>query len=133
MAVVDVEVEGLKEVVAELARMPEEGKKRIHMAVNKGAQYLLPHIIRSIERGGVKKGAHLKDAIRLRKAKPRRRTSQSADIVGGRGKTVDYGFHVEAGTRTMEGKSFMRKATDREAEAVANIVINDLLRGLGVD
>lgn len=132
MAIVDVELEGLDEIVRELARMPEEGKKKLHSAVNKGAEYLLPKIRGAIQRGDLNTGTHLKDAIRIRKAKVRKRTTQSADVVGGRGKQVDYGFHVEAGTRKMKGKNFMRSTTDREAEKVANIVIDEILDSLGV-
>ena len=132
MAIVDVELEGLDEIVRELSRMPEEGKKKLHQAVNKGAEYLLPKIRGAIQRGDLKAGTHLKDTIRIRKAKVKRRTTQSADIVGGKGKKVDYGFHVEVGTRKMEGKNFMRSTTDREAEKVANIVIDEILDSLGV-
>lgn len=132
MASVDVQLEGLAEIVKELARMPEEGKKKIHQAVNKGAEHLLPKIQSSIQRGEAKSGTHLKDAIKIKKAKVSNKTSQSADIVGGKGKSVDYGFHVEAGTRKTAGKNFMRSTTDANAEEVANIVIDELLNSLGV-
>ena len=132
MAIVDVRLEGLDEIVRELARMPEEGKKKLHQAVNKGAEYLQPKIAGAINRSTDGDGVHLKDAIKVRKAKPKQKTSQSADIVGGRGKSVDYGFHVEVGTRKAKGKSFMRNTTDAHAETVANIVIDDLLDSLGV-
>ena len=133
MPIVYVELEGLDEIVDELSRMPEEGKKKLHQAVNKGAEYLYPKIKGAIERSTENDGVHLKDAIKVRKAKVKKTTTQSADIVGGKGKTVDYGFHVETGTRTVEGKNFMRNTTDQEAEAVANIVIDELMDSLGVD
>ena len=132
MARVRVEIDGLNEIVNELARMPDGGKAVLHNAVNKGAEYLHPKIKASIQRGDSKDGKHLKDAIRVRKAKPKKKTFQSADVVGGRGKSVDYGFHVEAGTRKTKGKNFMRQTTDSNAETVANIVMDEIERGLGV-
>ena len=132
MAVVRVELEGLDEIVEELTRMPEEGKKKLHKAVNKGAEYLRPKIAGAINRGKGKNGEHLKDAIRVRRAKVKKTTKQSADVVAGRGKKVDYGFHVEVGTRDTKGKNFVRDTTDKEQERVANIVIDDLLDSLGV-
>jgi len=132
VAIVDVSVDGLDEIVNELARMPEEGKKKLHQAVNKGAEYLSPKIKGAIQRGDSKDGHHLKDAIKVRKAKQKKTAYQSADVVAGKGKQVDYGFHVEVGTRKTKGKNFMRSTTDAEAEAVANIMIDDLLNSLGV-
>lgn len=132
MAVVNVEIEGLDEIVDELTKMPEEGKKKLHQAVNKGAEYLRPKIAGAIGRGEGKDGKHLKDAIRVRRAKVKKSTRQSADVVAGRGKKVDYGFHVEVGTRDTKGKNFVRDTTDKEQERVANIVIDDLLDSLGV-
>jgi HK97 gp10 family phage protein len=132
MAFVRVEIDGLDAIVNELANMPDKGKSVLHNAVNKGAEHLRPKIQASIQRGDSKDGKHLKDAIRLRKAKPKKKTMQSADVVGGKGKSVDYGFHVEAGTRKTKGKSFMRRTTDQNAETVANIVMDETEKGLGV-
>jgi len=132
MARVYVDIEGLNELIQEMARMPEEGKKKLHQAVNKGAEYLAPKIKGAIERGAGKDGHHLKDAIRVRKAKVRKTAYQSADVVAGKGKKLDYGFHVEVGTKDAEGKNFMRNTTDKEDETVANIVVDDLLDSLGV-
>ena len=132
MAVVDVRIDGLDELVAELASMPEKGKSIIHTAVNKGADYLQPKIVSAIERGEGTNGKHLKDVVRVRRAKAGRRTYKRADIVAGRGKTVDYAFHVEVGTRNTKGKNFMRRTTDANDEAVANIVMDEIERGLGV-
>jgi HK97 gp10 family phage protein len=132
MAFVRVEIDGLNQIVDELSKMPDGGKKALHNAVNKGAEYLHPKIRASIERGNSKDGKHLKDAIKVRKAKPKKKTMQSADVVGGKGTTVDYGFHVETGTRKTKGKSFMRQTTDANAETVANIVMDEIEKGLGV-
>ena len=132
MAVVDVRIDGLDELVAELAAMPDKGKSIIHEAVNRGAEYLQPKIVSAIERGEGKDGKHLKDVVRVRRARAGKTTYKRADIVAGRGKTVDYGFHVETGTRKMEGKNFMRNTTDANAEAVASIVMDEIERGLGV-
>ena len=132
MAVVNVEIEGLDEIVDELTRMPEEGKKKLHQAVNKGAEYLRPKISGAINRGKGKKGKHLKDSVRVRRAKAKKSTKQSADVVIGGGKEVDYGFHVETGTQDTKPKNFVRDTTDKENERVANILIDDLLDSLGV-
>jgi HK97 gp10 family phage protein len=132
MAIVRVEIDNIDEIVAELASMPERGKAILHSAVNKGAEYLHPRIQSAIERGEGKDGAHLKDAIKISKAKVGKRTYQKADVVGGKGKKVDYGFHVEAGTSKMQGKAFMRNTTDANAETVANIVMDEIERALGV-
>jgi HK97 gp10 family phage protein len=132
VAIVKVEIENIDEIVAELALLPERGKAILHSAVNKGAEYLSPKIQGAIGRGEGKSGKHLKDVISVRKAKVGKRTFQKADVVAGKGKTVDYGFHVEVGTRKMEGKSFMRRTTDAEAETVANIVMDEIERALGV-
>ena len=131
MAVVDVRIDGIDELVNALIKMPDNGKGVLHSAVNKGAQYLEPRIRGAIERGEGKNG-HLKDAVRVRKAKPQKRIRQSADIVAGKGKKIDYGFHVEVGTKNMKGKGHMRQATDSNSEQVANIVMDEIEKVLEV-
>jgi HK97 gp10 family phage protein len=127
-----VEIDNMKEVLEELLKMPEEGKTKLHQAVNKGAEKLHPLIQAAVKRGDSENGHHLKDAIRLRKAKPKKSAYQSADIVGGKGKQVDYGFHAEVGTKKMKGRSWFRNTTDANAEDISNTVVDELLRILGV-
>ncbi len=130
-----VDVENLKEIVAELARMPEVGKDILHEAVNKGAEYLLPKIQQKVPVNN-DDDVHLKDNIKLSKAKRQKSVKQTATVKIS-GKDADYGFHVETGHMSIKGRHipanpFMRSTTDANADKAAQIVVEHILDRIGV-
>ncbi len=129
-----VEVDGLDELIKEFKAMPKRGKARLAGAVNKGAGKLAPKI-RQATPVGTEDGKHLRDNIKVRKAKGK--TAKATAEVYISGKSTDYGFHVETGHLTKGGrhipaKPFMRNTTDANAEEIATIVAEEILDGVGV-
>jgi HK97 gp10 family phage protein len=130
-----VEVENLKDIIKELAAMPEKGKDVLHEAVNQGAEYLQPKIRNRVPLSS-EDDVHLKDHIKISKAK-RKKTIKQTALVRISGKNADYGFHVETGHLTQAGRHipanpFMRSATDENAEKVAEIAVEHILKRMGV-
>lgn len=136
MPKVTVQVEGYKEVINSLNSLGDTAKRVLEESAKAGAEYLRPIIQSAIPSSNDGDSKHLKDAVKLKKARLRRRDIQSADVVIGGNKDVDYGFHFETGhkgkKKRVEGTKVIRTATDNHAERAANIVAEHLLDKLGL-
>lgn len=130
MARIAIEVEGMNEVLAAFEKLGNDSKLVLHSAVNKGAEALAPKIQANIP-VGTDDGKHLRDSIKVRKAKPKKSLKQSADIVVGKG-SEDYGFHVETGHNGVPPQPFMRSTTDQYQAEIAETVLDDILDRLGL-
>lgn len=130
MARVMVEIEGIEEVLAAFDKLGDDSKLVLHAAVNKGAEVLAPKIKANIPVGS-ENDVHLRDAIKISKAKPKKTLKQSANINVGK-KQADYGFHVETGREGVSPRPFMRSTTDQHQAEIADIVANEILDRLGV-
>ena len=133
-----VQVEGWKEISQQLTALGEKGKDLLHEAVNKGAEYLEPKIKSSIKPGNDDDDTiHLRDTVRISKAKRKKTSKQTATIKIGGLKGAEYPMHLETGHMTQDGKHvpakpYVRQAVDQNAERVAEIAVNHLLDKLGV-
>lgn len=132
-----VNIEGWQEVSKALAALGEKGKDLLHEAVNKGAEYLHPKLKNNIKVGNDEDNAHLRDTVRLSKAKRKKSTKQTALVKIGGIKGVEYPMHLETGHMTKGGKHipakpYIRSAADENAAKVAEIAVNYLLDKLGV-
>lgn len=132
-----VNVEGWQEVSKVLAALGEKGKDLLHEAVNKGAEYLQPKLKNNIKIGNDNDNAHLRDTVRLSKAKKKKSTKQTAIVKIGGIKGVEYPMHLETGHMTEDGKHvpakpYVRNAADENAAKVAEIAVIYLLDKLGV-
>ena len=127
---ISVDIQGEKEVVRELKKLEDRGKSKLLDAAVAGAEFLKPKIQAAIPVNN-EDSRHLRDNIKIVKGRRKKATNQSANVEVGR-KSVDYGFHLEAGTQHMEGRKFMRNTADRYAEEVANVVTKKFLDSLGV-
>jgi HK97 gp10 family phage protein len=125
-----VEVDGFNDVINKMAQMEDKGKSCLNEATEAGAKYLQPKVKTNIPVSN-EDDKHLKDSIKISKSRSRKKGVGQTQVVVGK-KSVDYGFHVEAGTRKMAGRSFMRHTADDEAEAVAEVVVEAFLKKLGV-
>lgn len=130
MARVTVEIEGLNEVLAAFQKLGDDSKLVLHAAVNTGAEALAPKIQANIPVGS-SDDVHLRDAIKVSKAKPKKTLKQSANINVGK-KSADYGFHVETGRKGVAPKPFMRSTTDQYQNEIAEMVANEILDRLGL-
>lgn len=130
MAIVYFEVDDMNEVLNSFKKMEGDARSILHTAVNKGAEYLEPLIKANIKLGTVN-DIHLRDSIKISKAKAKKSLKQSAIIRVG-SKMADYGFHLETGSNGAVPQKFMRATTDQHQEEVADIVGNEILKGLGL-
>lgn len=139
MAVVLVYIDkkDLDEIKNKFEQMAEKSKELLHAAVNKGAEYLQPKI-----KNGIKLGTddekHLRDTVRLSKAKPKKNAKyQTARIRIGGIKGIEYPLHLEVGHMTEDGRHiparpYIRSTSDAYQEKVADIVIDTLFDSLGM-
>lgn len=132
-----VQVEGWKEVQQQLIALGEKSKDLLHEAVNKGAEYLQPKLRDNIKAGNDEDNAHLRDTVRLSKAKRKKTTKQTALVKIGGIKGVEYPMHLETGHMTEDkkhvpAKPYVRSSADKNADKVAEIAVNHLLDRLGV-
>ena len=125
-----VDIRGEKEVIQELKKLEDNGKSKLLDAAVAGCEFLKPKIQDAIPINN-EDDRHLRDNIKVVKGRRKKSTNQSANIEVGK-RSVDYGFHLEAGTQHMEGRKFMRNTADKYAEEVANIVTKKFLDSLGV-
>lgn len=137
MPLVIVGVEGYKEVRDKLLALGEQSKDLLHEAVNKGAEYLQPKLKNNIKVGKEEDSVHLRDTVRLSKAKKKKTTKQTAIVKIGGIKNVEYPMHLETGHMTEDGKHvpakpYVRSAADENAQKVADIAVNYLLDRLGL-
>lgn len=137
MPLVVVGVEGYKEVRDKLLALGEQSKDLLHEAVNKGAEYLQPKLKNNIKAGKEEDSVHLRDTVRLSKAKKKKTTKQTAIVKIGGIKGVEYPMHLETGHMTENGKHvpakpYVRSAADENAQKVADIAVNYLLDRLGL-
>ena len=137
MPLVIVGVEGYKEVRDKLLALGEQSKDLLHEAVNKGAEYLQPKLKNNIKAGKEEGSVHLRDTVRLSKAKKKKSTKQTALVKIGGIKGVEYPMHLETGHMTEDGKHvpakpYVRNAADENAQKVADIAVNYLLDRLGL-
>lgn len=130
MARIDVEVEGFEEVLRALTQLGNESKVILHGAVNKGAEYLAPKIKANIPIGS-SDDLHLRDAIKISRARPKRTIKQSASINIGR-RSANYGFHVETGREGVAPRPFMRSTADHYQSGVAEEVAKEIFERLGM-
>jgi len=130
LARVTVEIEGMNEVLAAFKKLGDDSKIVLHAAVNKGAEQLEPLIKSNIPVGSLD-DIHLRDSIKISKAKPKKTLKQSANIIVGK-KQADYGFHVETGRKGVPPKPFMRSTTDKHQDQIADTVANEILDRLGL-
>lgn len=130
MARVTVEIEGMNEVLKAFEKLGEDSKLVLHAAVNKGAEQLAPLIKAKIP-FDTESDIHLRDAIKVSKAKPKKTLEQSANINVGK-KSADYGFHVETGRNGVPAKPFMRSTTDQHQAEIAETVANEILDRSGL-
>lgn len=132
MPKVYVSVDGVKEIIQDLKSMGDKGKAVLQEAAQKGAEHLQPKIQAAIPVSDAD-SKHLRDNIRIKKARGRRSAVQSADIIiGTNRKKYDYGFHFETGTYGKEGSKVIRRTTDKHAAEVANKMVEHFLDRLGV-
>lgn len=130
MARVFIEIDNLKEVLDKFKEMEDDAKLILHEAVNKGAEKLAS-LIKSNIPNGSSEDLHLRDAIKISKAKPKKTVRQSANINVGK-KQADYGFHVETGRKGVTPKPFMRSTTDQHQGEIADIVVDVIFERLGL-
>lgn len=130
MARITVEIEGIEEVLKAFEKLGDDSKLVLHAAVNKGAEQLAPLIKANIPVGS-EDDIHLRDAIKISKAKPKKTLKQSANINVGK-KSADYGFHVETGRKGVSPRPFMRSTTDQHQAEIAETVANEILDRLGL-
>lgn len=130
MARVTVEIEGFKEVLDSLVKLGDDSKLVLHAAVNKGAEQLAPLIKQNIKLGTVD-DIHVRDSVRVSKAKPKKTVRQSANILIGNKKS-DYAFHLETGRKGVAPKPYIRNATDQNHDKIAETVASEILDRLGL-
>ena len=130
MARVTVGIVGMNDVLASFKKLGDDSKLILHAAVNKGAEVLAPKIKSNIPVGS-DDDIHLKDAIKISKAKPKKALRQSANIIVGK-KSAEYGFHVETGRKGVPPNPFMRSTTDQYQATISDIVANEILDRLGL-
>jgi HK97 gp10 family phage protein len=125
-----VDISNTKEVIEDIKRLEDRGKKKLLDAATEGAKFLKPKIQAAIPVNN-ENDKHLRDNIQVQKGRQRTAAVQSASVVVGK-RSVDYGFHVETGTQHMEGRKFMRNTADTYAEEVSAVIVQNLLDSLGV-
>jgi HK97 gp10 family phage protein len=125
-----VDVSDFDDVIKAMSELEDKGKSYLNEATEAGAKYLHPKIKENVPVNN-EDDKHLKDNIKISKSRSRRKGVGQTQVVVGK-KSVDYGFHVEAGTRKMAGRFFMRRTADDEAEKVAEVVVEAFLKKLGV-
>lgn len=130
MARVTVEIEGMDEVLKAFQKLGDDSKLVLHAAVNKGAEQLAPLIKANIPVGS-EDDVHLRDALKISKAKPRKTLKQGATINVGK-KRAAYGYHVETGSNGVTPQPFMRSTTDQHQAEIAETVANEILDRLGL-
>lgn len=125
-----VDVQGADEAIKDLKSLEDKGKSKLLDAATEGAKFLQPKVKAAIPVNN-EDDKHLRDNIQVQKGRQRTAIVQSASVIVGK-RAVDYGFHVEAGTKKMTGRKFMRNTADRYSEEIANIVTQKFLDSLGV-
>lgn len=130
MARIRVELESFDEVLNELEKLGDDAKLVLHAAVNKGAEALAPKIQANIP-VGTEDDKHLRDTIRVSKAKPKKTLKQSANIIVGK-KSAEYGFQLETGRNGVAPRPFMRSTTDQHQAEIADIVVDEIFDRLGL-
>lgn len=130
MAKIYFDVDNLNEVLDSFKKMEDEAKITLHAAVNKGAQHLAPLIKSKIKVGNVN-DIHVRDSVRVSKAKPGKALKQTAYVRMGNRKS-DYAFHLETGTSTTKPQPVIRATTDQHQEKIADIIGNEILDRLGL-
>lgn len=130
MARIFFEVDDLNKVLDSFKAMENDARSILHTAVNKGAEHLAPLIKSNIKPGTVD-DIHVRDSVRVSKAKVKKTLKQSANILIGNKKT-DYAFHLETGREGVPPRPYIRTTTDQHQEEVADIVGNTILDGLGL-
>jgi HK97 gp10 family phage protein len=131
-----VEIEGLKEVLKEFDKMPEKGKAIMHRAVNKAAEMAKPQVESALP-VGTDSDTHIKDTVKVSRAKPKKTSIQQAILRIGRGKKADYAFHLETGHTFKNGKRIpaqptTRKTIDRHTETYATVIAETIFDGMEV-
>lgn len=141
MAVVIVRVDkkDLDHIKEMFEKMGEQAKETLHEAVNKGAEYLQPRIRNGIVLGNEDDDTlHLRNTVRLSKAKKGRWKKQTALVRIGGIKKIEYPMHLETGHMTEDGRHiparpYIRSTADMHQEKVAEIVVDHILRSVGLD
>jgi hypothetical protein len=134
---VNIDKNDLKQVREMFERMADKGKGILHEAVNKGAEYLEPKIKNSIKTGNDDDNTHLRDTVRMGRAKPSKKAKQTAVIRIGGIKDVEYPMHLETGHMTEDGRHiparpYIRSTADEHQAKVADIVIDYIFDSLGM-
>lgn len=130
MAKIKFEMDNLNEVLDSFKKMEDDARLILHTAVNKGAEHLAPLIKSNIPISSMD-DIHLRDSIKISKAKPKKTLKQSTIIRVGK-KSADYGFHLETGANGAKPVPFVRATTDKHQERVADIIGNTILDRLGL-
>jgi len=133
VAVVRIRMEGADEFKKAIFAMGEEAKAILYEAANAGAEYALPKIKEKIPVDS-EDNIHLRDTIRINKARRKKVSKQSAMIVIGK-KSADYALSLETGHMThgrhVEARPYIRPAIDENNYKIAQVIVDKLIERMG--
>ena len=123
-----IQIEGIEEMIQQIKQIDDRGKAILDKAAMAGAEYAEPKIRQAVPVGDAD-GRHLRDAIKSKKSRKKSKVKSSASVNVGKSSSP-YGFHLEAGTKKMDGKKFIRDTVDHEHLKIAEAMANKFIEGL---
>lgn len=116
-------IEGLKEVIDMIQDMEQVAQEVVDPAAKAGAKIGLGAAIANAP----SKTGKLKRSLTLKKAKTKSKL-RAAYKVGTKG--VKYSFYVEAGTKKMPARPYIRPAIDENRDKIDREIKKEIIKGL---
>lgn len=123
---VNIELQGIDEVLAKLEELGTKGNKAINKALEKGAEPVL-EAMKNTDMFDDHSG-RLRDSLKVSKVKTRK--SGKYIWIGDVDREAPWGWYVEFGSSKKEARPFMRDAWNRKRKEAQERIKEELRKGL---